>query len=331
MHPLPPRSAIPIVTGAPLPAGADAVVPTESCRLARDSAGGLRGWIDVLGDVDTGQFVALTGSEFSAGSLALAPGAVLGPPELAVLAALGHVQARVVPRPRVALVATGSELSRQAGVPPAGQLYASNVALMHGMVVACGATVASVRVAADDPSELAEAFKDALRADLILTTGGTGRGSRDIIGKILLDQEAGSLWNARVRGSKPAAFRLLREVSTGRLVPHLALPGRPIAAMVGFILFAYPLLRRLAGLPPEEVRYRTARLAAGIDGRAGHHRYVPVRLERCSSGWEALPGGESSLYGLAATAGTDGFAVVGRRTGELAKGHRVRVILPPWR
>jgi len=210
-------------------------------------------------------------------------------------------------------------------------LYASNVALMQGMVVTCGAVVASVRVAADDPSELAEVLQDALAADLILTTGGTGRSSRDIIGKILLDQEAGSLWNARVQGSKPAAFRLLREASSEHLVPHLALPGRPIAAMVGFILFAYPLLRHLAGLPPHEVRYRWARLAAGIDGTAGHHRYVPVRLERCSKGWEALPGGGSALYGLAATAGTDGFAVVGRRTGGLTKGHRVRVVVPPWR
>jgi molybdopterin molybdotransferase len=199
------------------------------------------------------------------------------------------------------------------------------------MITASGAAVSSVRVTSDDPGDVAKALLDALAADLILTTGGTGRSSRDIVGKVLLEQEAVSLWNTPVRGSKPVAFRLLRQATTDRLVPHMALPGRPIAAMVAFILFAYPLLRRLSGLPPNRRCYRWARLATAIDGIPGHHRYIPVNLERRNKGWEAVPGKESGLYGLAATAGSDGFVVLGRRTGELDKGHRVRVLLPPWR
>ena len=104
--------------------------------------------------------------------------------------------------------------------------------LVEGMVRACGATVGSVRVVSDDPGDLAEALREALVADLILSTGGTGRSSRDLIGKVLMDREVDSLWDVPVRGSKPAAFRLLREATTDRLVPHLALPGRPIGAMV---------------------------------------------------------------------------------------------------
>lgn len=329
-----------IMTGSPLPTDADAVVPAEYCRSAPGAASGgdvsgygttgaARDWVEISTPVDPGQFVALTGVEFEAGSPALPAGIVLGPAELAVLAALGHAHARVVPRPRVAVVATGTEL-HQAGALPAGKVYASNVTLVEGMVRACGATVSSVRVVPDDPGDLAKALREALVADLILSTGGTGRSPRDLIGKVLMDQEVDSLWDVPVRGSKPAAFRLLREATTERLVPHLALPGRPIGAMVSFIVFAYPLLRRLAGLPAKPARYRWARLAKGIDGIPGHHRYVPVRLERCRGSWQAVPEGESSLYGLAATVGTDGFAVLGPRTAAVPTGHRVRVLLPPW-
>jgi molybdopterin molybdotransferase len=322
--PLAVSCAIRIVTGAPLPAGADAVVPAECCRAGPDAS------VEIVGAVDPGEFVASAGAEFEAGTPVLRADTVLGPPELAVLAALGHARVRVIPRTRVAVLATGTELSTPAGVVSTGKLHPSNVTLVQGMVAAFGAAVASVRVVSDDPGELSSALRDALAADLILTTGGTGRSSSDLVGRVLADQEADTLWKTPVRGSKPAAFRLLRQPTTGRLVPHLALPGRPIAAMVAFILFAYPLLRRLSGLPPSRPRYRWARLAAEIHGVPGRHRYVPVRLERRGKGWEAAPGGETALYGLAATAGSDGFAVLGRRTGGLGKGHRVRILLPPW-
>lgn len=326
-EPLPGGCAVRVRTGTAVPPGADAVVPGESCRARQ---GSWRNWVDIVRPVEPGQFMALTGAEFETGSPVLRAGTVLGPPELAVLAALGHAHVRVVPRPRVAVVATGTELSSRAGVAADGQLYPSNITLVQAMLTAGGAELSSVRVASDDPEELASALRDGLTADLILTTGGTGKSSSDIVGKVLLDQEAHSLWNAPVRGSKPAAFRLLRELSTERLVPHLALPGRPISAMVAFTLFAYPLLRRLSGLPPKRAHYRWARLAADIDGIPGRHRYIPVRLEWCRKRWHAVPAGEAMLYGLAATAETDGFAVLGRRTGALARGRRVRVLLPPW-
>jgi len=209
-------------------------------------------------------------------------------------------------------------------------MYASNVALMQGMVTACGASTSSVQVTSDDAAELANALLGALGADLILTTGGSGRSSRDIVRTALLDHEAGSLWNTPLRGSKPIALRLLRESKTGRLVPHLALPGRPIAATVAFILFAYPLLRRLAGLPPTPRACCRARVTTAIDGSPGHNRYIPVRLHRGIGGWHAVPQTESTLYGLAATGASHGFIMPGRRTGALARGQRVRVLLPPW-
>ena len=325
--PLPGGCAVRVRTGTPLPPGADAVVPTESCGPHQ---GAWRGWIDVVRPADAGQFIALTGTEFETGSPVLRAGTILGPPELAVLAALGHARVRVVPRPRVAVVATGTELAGEAGVAPDGKLYPSNTTLVPAMLTAGGAELGSVRIASDDPAELASALRDALSADLILTTGGTGRSSSDIVGTVLLDHEADSLWNTPVRGSKPAAFRLLRQPATGRLVPHLALPGRPIAAMVAFTLFAYPLLRRLSGRPPKRAHYRWARLAGDVAGTPGRHRYIPVRLERDGKRWDAVPTGEGLLYGLAATAETDGFAVLGRRDGALAEGRRVRVLLPPW-
>ncbi len=337
---LPLGCAIEVMTGAPIPDGADAVVPAECChakaRVATvETVDHYRSdadrWIEVAGKVEAGQFVVRSGAEFAAGAEALRAGVVLGPSELAVISALGYPYVRVVPRPRVAIIATGSELRSHAKGPATGKMHASNIALLQGMIAACGATTMSVTVARDDLADVSNALFTALSADLILTTGGTGRSARDLVRNALLDCEAHSLWNTPLRGSKPVALRLLREAGTQRLVPHLALPGRPIAATVAFILFAYPLLRHLSGFPAIAPAYVSARITMPIAGTAGHHRYIPTRLERRGKALHAVPQPESTLYGLAATAASHGFIVVGRRTGALSPGHRVRVLLPPWR
>ena len=323
---LPTGSAFRVMTGTPLPDGADAVVRSEDAVAAAPEGGGHE--IGVIAPVARGQFVADAGSEFEHGAEVLPAGTVLGPAELAVMAALGLADALVVPRPRVAVVVTGSELRRVRADPELTQLHASNGVLVTAMVEACGGVVESVRVASDDPSELADALLAALRADLVLTTGGTGRGANDLTSRVLQEREVSSLRDVKVRGSRPASFRLLRR--DDRLVPHLALPGRPVAATIAFCLLAWPLLRHLSARPPQRAASVRARLGAIPPGVRTFQRFLPVRLRRCGREWEAVPTRDASLYGLAAAVGAHGFALVGQEHGEVAAGRLVQVVVPPW-
>ena len=320
--------ALRVMTGAPLPAGADAVVRSEDARF--EHATSPHDNVDILFPVASGQFVAQAGSEFASGAPAVPAGLTLGPAELAAMAALGLSHALVIPRPQVAIVVTGTELRRQSAASEFSNLYASNGVLVTAMVQACGGVVASLRIVSDDRVELTDALQSAMSADFIVTTGGTGRGSRDVMGTVLQDQEATSMWNLKVRGRRPATFRMLRKRLGDRLIPHLALPGRPVAAMVAFSLFAFPLLQRLSGRPQRKAQYRRARLAAIPESVQKSQRFFPVRLRYRESRWEAVPTGDASLYGLAAAIGAHGFALLGQSRDEPAAGRLVRVLVPPW-
>ena len=138
------------------------------------------------------------------------------------------------------------------------------------------------------------------------------------------------MWDLKVSGSRPAAFRMLRQRQGERRIPHLALPGRPVAAMVAFSLFACPLLRRLAGRPPRKARYLRARLAAIPEDAQKSQRFFPVHLRFDGSGWEAIPTRDASLYGLSAAIGAHGFALLGHASDEAAADRLVRILMPPW-
>ncbi len=328
----PARAAAQIMTGAPLPRCADSVVPSEHCSTLLAAAVGdsdavKSGAVKITTFISPGQFVAPAGTEFKRGATVLEPGAVLRAPELTVLSALGRNFVRVIPRPKVAVVVTGSELVGLDTAAAAGRVYASNALLVPELVTANGALVMRVQVVQDEEEKLRAAMMAAMDADLILTTGGTAQGVRDLVAHVLTEAEEASLWAMPVRGSKPAAFRLLQRPEDDRCVPHLALPGRPIAAAVAFELFARPLIRQLRGLPPGPPQFVRARLARGIRGTPGRHRYIAVRLRRSGRSWLAHPYGEEAPYGLAGIVCADGFAVLGRRVGDMSAGRRVHVLI----
>lgn len=318
---VPARTACRVLTGSLLPAGADAVVTQERVRLVPQPGGDS---IEIIGDIRTGQHVVAAGAELARGARAIAAGTPMGPPELALVAAMGLQQIPVVPRPRVAVIVTGSELRQPLQASNEG-LRASNTVLVEAMVRTCGGVVGSTEIVSDDPEALRGAFDRALDCDVIFTTGGTGRGSADLVRGVLQDREAYSMWDRSSRGSRPVSFRMLR-TARGPDIPHLALPGRPVAAVVAFTLFGLPLLRRLAGYAELPPRYCLATFA---DAVSTTQRFVPVKLERREDGVWAKAKSNFSLYGLCAAIDADGFALM-PRPGEECSRNTVRVLLPPW-
>lgn len=339
-----------IMTGAPLPPGAEAVVPVEwtdggagggpATTMAPHSSdpSGASGEVRVHRGAARGQFVRARGSDVRAGELALASGTVLGPPQIALLAAVGRASVKVRPRPRVVVLSTGSEL-----VPPGGELapgciYDSNSFALTAAVRAAGAIAYRVGAVIDEVETLRATIEDQLvRADLIITTGGVSVGAYDVVKEALssLGAATSDAEDTAHGGSGHVEFRTLAmqpgkpqgfgRIGPGR-TPLLALPGNPVSAYVSFELFARPAIRTLMGA--ESVHREVVRAAcvtAVERSPLGRRQYLRGRYDRTSGAVTPVGGAQSHLVGALAKA--DALIVVPEDVTALDAGSEVDVVV----
>jgi molybdopterin molybdotransferase len=263
LPPLAPGTAARIMTGAPLPPGADAVVPVEETGPAAASESAVRCAV-----VRPGDHRAARGADVRAGTMLLAKGDVIGAAEVAVLAACGRAAVRVGGHPRAAILATGDELVAPGDAPAPGRLHNSNGPMLLALAARAGAAVTDLGIAPDDPARLRAAVEQGLDADLLLISGGVSMGTRDFVGATLRDLGATILFDrVAIRPGKP--FTAARR---GRTIV-CACPGNPASSYVIFQVFARAVLRRMAGHPqpgPTAVRGVLASAARQRPGRAGY-------------------------------------------------------------
>lgn len=290
----PRRGAIRIYTGAPLPAGADAVVMQED--VTRTSTG-----ITLARPVPDGANVRGQGAEFRSGDRVLAAGMRITPPVLALLAALGCARVRVHARPRIAVLATGDELRPVTGRIRAGQIRDSNTPMLVAALAACGISDVRTRAVRDDAVQVRRALRALLAdADLVLTSGGISVGDHDHVRAAAADCGVTErFWKVAIKPGKPLYF--------GTGPAHLfALPGNPVAAMIGFHCFVRPALDALEGAAAAPSPPITARLAAPLRKKAGRMEFVRMRVEASADGSlpvaQAVRGQESHMLGGIATA-----------------------------
>ncbi len=261
-----------IMTGAVLPPGANAVVPVEDT----ETQPGMPEHIDILKTVKPGDYVRPQGSDLRAGTEVLPAGRQLNPQDLGLLAALGMLHVPVFRRPRVALLSSGDELAAPGEPLSPGKIYDSNSFTLSALIQQSGAQLISLGVARDEQQQVEQLLQSAVEqhADLILTSAGVSVGAFDYIRAVL--ERSGSLtfWRVNVRPGKPLAFGAYRGI------PLIGLPGNPVSAFVGFLLFVAPAIRTLAGLPEHTLQQFTAVLDEPIesDGRESYLR-GSVRLE----------------------------------------------------
>jgi molybdenum cofactor synthesis domain-containing protein len=233
--------AVRIMTGAPLPAGADAVCMVE--RTSTEDAGSV---VLVHGPVAPGEYVRRAGEDIEAGQVAIEEGTVLGPPHLGVLASLGEMAVLVHPRPRVGVLSTGDELTLPGCPLRPGAIRDANRPALLAQVRASGFGAEDLGIVADDEDSVAEALVAATtRCDAVVTSGGVSVGDRDYV-KVVLDKLTGGQmrWmQVAIKPAKPLAFGVLAASGT----PVFALPGNPVSALVSFELFVRPALRKMAG------------------------------------------------------------------------------------
>jgi molybdopterin molybdotransferase len=270
---LSPGTAVKIMTGAPVPSGADAVVPVEWTDGGSAS-------VRVMKEPREGQHIRRRGEDVQEGDLLLEDGAVLGPRQLALMASVGRAQVRSRPRPRVVVLSTGAEL-REPGVRLAHDaIYDSNSFMLAAAVRGTGAIAYRVGIVSDDPAEFADALSDQLvRADLVITSGGVSMGEYDVVKEVLGD--LGTVWFGQVKmqPGKPQGFGHVGEDRT----PIFALPGNPVSSYVSFELFVMPAIRRMMGRVPyrrPRLRMRSGETFRSAPGKEQYVRAMYVPDER---------------------------------------------------
>jgi molybdenum cofactor synthesis domain-containing protein len=256
-----------IYTGAPIPAGADAVVMVERTRTVGDV-------VELAVAVARGENIRFRGEDVKKGELLLSAGCVLRPQELAVCASFGAPRVRVHPRPRAAILSTGDELVSPDEEPGPGQIRDSNGVMLEAQAARAGASLVSREVVRDEPEAIEAAIEGAAaRADLLVLTGGVSMGAYDLVAPILGKLGfAGGFHKVRMKPGKPVWF--------GRRGAVLAfgLPGNPVSSFVTFELMVRPAIRRLLGLEPGP-RFETAAVAGGPVKVGDREQFLPARVE----------------------------------------------------
>lgn len=318
-----------IMTGAPIPAGADSVVPVESAvdGTARVHAGGRVRLREERFRV--GQHVALQGAAFRRGQKVLEVGMTLGAAEIGLAAEAGATHVLVPPRVRVAILSTGSELVPPSTVPAFGQIRNSNGPMIAAAVHLLGAEPIPLGIAMDRPEAIRAAVGQGLAADVLVLSGGVSAGDLDLVPEIFRLCGVEKIFHkVRLKPGKPVWFGMLRrERSSPTLV--FGLPGNPASSLVCFELFARPAIAILSGEPRESwhLPRQRARLAASAKAAPDRPVYLPCRLSRVDEGLVAAPlpwTGSSDLLGLAGSAGLIALPAGGRR---YEAGEAVEVVL----
>jgi molybdopterin molybdotransferase len=308
--------AIAISTGAPMPAGADAIVRLEDTEQ-RD------GSIVVTSPLEPGRDLRHAGDDVAAGELVVGRGAVLGPSELGVLASVGRAAVPCGRRPRVAVLTTGDELVGPDAELGPGKIRDANAHSVPALVRAAGATVTEVAHTGDDAGSTRDAIARLFGGDVAVVCGGVSVGEHDHVRPAFAELGVEEVfWGLALRPGRPTWFGR----RDGTLV--FGLPGNPVSAVVTFILLVRPALLALAGASPERHR-ATAVLDEQYEKRPGRAHFVRVRLEARDDGWHARPTKEQASHVLTSMLGAHAFAIVPADRGDVPAGERVEIELLP--
>jgi molybdopterin molybdotransferase len=306
--------AVAITTGAPLPAGADAVV-----RLEETDGGTER--VAIRATVSAGAHVRHRGETLRAGATVLPMGTTLGPGQIALLAAIGHARPAIVRRPRIAVLSTGNEIVSSGQELDAAHIPDANAPMLAALIARYGAIAIPLGIARDTPDSIERALDGAGSVDLIITTGGVSVGAYDAVLAVIAARGTLDFWQVRMRPGRPVAFGLIGET------PILALPGNPVAAFVAFHLLARPVIARMLGEMPEIPLTVPVRIVHSVANRGGRQTYLRAQIREAQTGREAhiiTDQGTGNIMGLATA---DALVVIPERITVVGASETVQAIV----
>ena len=327
-------TAIRIMTGAPVPPGADTVVPFEQTdEISRRDSGRPLTDIDIQANLPQGANVRPAGEDVRAGELVLEAGTVIRPAEMGVMASLGLPRARVIRRPLVSVLSTGDELTSLGQELGGGMIYDSNSFSVAASVLAAGGIPKVLGIARDSIEDMHRKLEEVADSDLLVTSAGVSKGDYDVVKDVLTEKGDINFWSVEMRPAKPLAFGMLRGDAahgTGRPIPLMGLPGNPVSAMVAFEMFARPAIRTMLG------RQRLARptvegvLTGAIYNNDGRRVYARVEVERRDGVYYANPTGPQGSNILTSMSRANALAVCPEDLPRKEAGERVEIIMLDW-
>jgi molybdopterin molybdotransferase len=310
-----PRQAARIMTGAPVPEGADAVIRMEDCRKED-------GCVAILVEAEVGQDIRHAGGDVLPGEKVISRGEVIRPAEVGMLAALGRSFVSVHQRPLVAIVVTGNELTDIDEPTSPWKIAGSNSYALAALVLDCGAIPLQIGIARDRREDLIAKFRAAMRADLIISSGGVSVGDYDLVKQVM--QEEGNqmqFWRVAMKPGLPLAFGALGEV------PIVGLPGNPSAAMVSFEQFIRPAILKMMGHANLFRRIVRARLGGDISKKAGICHFIPARICRTENGYTVVTTFNHGSGILKAMVQANGLIILPEEVAKVRAGETVAVQL----
>ncbi len=324
-----PGTAIRIMTGAPIPKGADAVVQFEDTdEEQRRVSGRPLAEIGILRQVSEGLNIRKASEDIARGDLVLSKGTVLRPQEIGVLASLGHTTVSVIRRPVVAILATGDELVNLGEPLPPGRIYNSNTFSIAAQVRCYGGIPKILGIARDNVQSLVEKIDSGLDSDLFITSAGVSVGEYDIVKDVLAKHGEIAFWTVRMKPGKPLAFGLLTR--GGHRVPHLGLPGNPVSTMVSFEEFARPAILKMLGRKDWAKPTITAISESRIENSGGRRFFVRAVVEKRGGQYFARIVGPQGSGILTSMVKSNGLLIIPEDVELVQEGDQVQVQMLDW-
>ncbi len=313
-------TAMRIMTGAPVPPGADTVIQIELTRYDDPEST----WVEILEGVPPGNNIRPAGEDMRAGQVVLHSGTEIGPWEIGILATLGYAAVPVIRRPRIAILGTGDEIIDVHEPLRPGKIRDSNSYLLEAAVRSAGAEPYRLGIAHDTVESLREKFTEAATCDLILTSGGVSVGDFDLVKDIMAEQGQINFWRINMRPGKPVAF--------GRIngVPLLGLPGNPVSSAVTFELFGRPVIRKMLGhtrllKPQVEVIVED-----GVNDRAMRRHYVRARVQWRDGHFVAHTTGNQGSNLMTSLLDANAFVIVPEGGTQVHPGDTAKAMMLDW-
>lgn len=304
-----------IMTGAPIPEGADAVVRLEDSRKGN-------GCVVILVAAVKGQKIRRAGEDVRMGEQVITRGDLIRPAEISLLASLGRSIISVHQRPLVAIMATGNELVEIDEIPSRGKIVGSNSYALAALVQDCGAIPLRMGIAKDRREDLVTEFRAAMRADLIVSAGGVSVGDYDLV-KEIMQKEGNRLlfWQVAMKPGKQLAFGALGKV------PIVGLPGNPVSSMICFEQFVRPAILRMSGHKNLFRRTAQARLSEKIEKKKGVRHFIRALIRRHADGCLSATMGERGSRMIKSMVGANGLIIIPEETTVVYDGEMVTVQL----
>jgi molybdopterin molybdotransferase len=329
-------TAIRIMTGAPVPEGADSVIQfekTDEEQRKASAADRAVTEIGILCKIESGKNIRQAGEDIARGAVALKKGTVIRPAEIGLLASLGRSRVKVIRRPVVAVLATGDELVEIDQPLPEGKIYNSNTYSVASLVSRYGGLPRILGIALDREDSLIGKLHQGLGADMLLTIGGVSMGDYDMVKDILAREGEMVFWKVRMKPGKPLAFGRLKAVDKkGRtkIIPHFGLPGNPVSCMVSFEMFVRPALLKMMGKKNLTKPAVEAIMEDSITNTEGRRIYDRAIVERRNGRYYARLTGSQSSGILTSMSRANGLVIIPEDRKAVDKGEVVQALMLDW-